>query len=204
MKRISRKTLIRGGVICALITLSALSFVNFGDGSRVLFADVAAEEKPLRLHVLANSDSEFDQQLKLELRDHIIHILEPQLSAAVSKEQAMEKLSGELPELTGICNEFLAGKTDYRATVSLERADFPEIDYNGMVFAAGEYDSLRIVLGEGEGHNWWCVLFPPLCFVDLATERGGGAQAVWAPYSREEQNQGLAVRWKLSGFFAGS
>ena len=182
--------------------MAALSFANFGDGSKLLFADASAEEKPLRLHVLANSDSEEDQRLKLQVRDFIIKELEPQLSMAESKEEAMSQLAAELPELTELCNDFLADKSDYQATVELERADFPQIDYNGLVFASGEYDALRIVLGEGQGHNWWCVLFPPLCFVDLAAEVDDQAMAVWAPYDDEVSSDTVSVRWKLSELFS--
>ena len=86
--------------------------------------------------------------------------------------------------------------------MELERADFPQIDYNGLVFASGEYDALRIVLGEGQGHNWWCVLFPPLCFVDLAAEVDDQAMAVWAPYDDEVSSDTVSVRWKLSELFS--
>ena len=201
MRIISRKTWLKASAACVLLALSLFSFLNFGDGSRLLYAGVTAEDKPLRLHVLANSDSAGDQQLKLRVRDEVISFLEPLFAEAESKEQAMELLTEVMPELTAACNEFLADKADYTARLSLERTDFPEIDYDGMVFAAGEYDALREVLGEGEGHNWWCVLFPPLCFVDLAAETDEDAAAAWASSSPEEKADGMAVRWKLSRLF---
>ena len=184
------------------LALVALALHCYGGGSQLLFADTPVSEKPLRLHVLANSDSFFDQQLKLQMRDYIITIMEPQLANAQSKEEAMAIISASLPELNASCNQFLAGRANYAVTVSLERADFPRIDYDGLVLAEGEYDALRIVLGSGEGHNWWCVLFPPLCFVDLAGEYPDGATAeVWASYSEEEENSGIQVKWKLSDLF---
>ncbi|MBS6749821.1 MAG: stage II sporulation protein R, partial [Firmicutes bacterium] len=147
--------------VALIILLSALSFYIFGDDSQVLFANASANEKPLRLHVLANSDSIEDQQLKLQVRDFIITLLKPQLADIENKEAAMNLIEANIPQLTEACNAFLNGKADYQATLALERADFPEINYDGMVFASGEYDALRIILGEGEGKNWWCVLFPP-------------------------------------------
>ena len=202
MKKITKTGWLKIILAGAALIMASLSFANFGDGSKLLFADASAEEKPLRLHVLANSDSEEDQRLKLQVRDFIIKELEPQLSMAESKEEAMSQLAAELPELTELCNDFLADKSDYQATVELERADFPQIDYNGLVFASGEYDALRIVLGEGQGHNWWCVLFPPLCFVDLAAEVDDQAMAVWAPYDDEVSSDTVSVRWKLSELFS--
>jgi stage II sporulation protein R len=205
MKKIDWHKLLRPAkttfVVIAL-AFAALALHFYGDGSRLLFADMPAAEKPLRLHVLANSDSFFDQQLKLQVRDYIITIMEPQLEDAQTKEEAMSIIEASLPELNASCNEFLAGRATYQATIALERTDFPRIDYDGLVLAEGEYDALRIVLGAGEGQNWWCVLFPPLCFVDLAGEYPDDATAaVWAAYAEDQQITGIEVKWKLSELF---
>lgn len=190
--------------VALIILLSALSFYIFGDDSQVLFANASANEKPLRLHVLANSDSTEDQQLKLQVRDFIITLLKPQLADIDNKEAAMNLIEANIPQLTEACNAFLNGKADYQATLALERADFPEINYDGMFFASGEYDALRIILGEGEGKNWWCVLFPPLCFVDLASEYDPDlALSVWSSYTGEQSDNGVQIKWKLSELFGG-
>lgn len=166
---------------------------------RVLFASESAEDKPLRLHVLANSDAPYDQQLKLELRDHVIWLLEEDMALSTDKEDAMTRLAARLPELEEACNEFLADRCSYQATLYIQRDDFPEIEYDGAIFAAGEYDALRIVLGEGAGHNWWCVLFPPLCFVDMAGEyTDADALEVMSGYSEYQDAGGLRIQWKLS------
>ena len=158
----------------------------------------------MRLHVLANSDSTEDQQLKLQVRDFIITLLKPQLADIDNKEAAMNLIEANIPQLTEACNAFLNGKADYQATLALERADFPEINYDGMFFASGEYDALRIILGEGEGKNWWCVLFPPLCFVDLASEYDPDlALSVWSSYTGEQSDNGVQIKWKLSELFGG-
>jgi len=189
-------------IVLALIAVALHCYGGSGGGGQLLFANTPVSEKPLRLHVLANSDSFFDQQLKLQMRDYIITVIEPQLQSAQSKDEAMAIIEASLPELNASCNQFLAGRANYQATVALERTDFPRIDYDGLVLAEGEYDALRIVLGSGEGHNWWCVLFPPLCFVDLAGEYPDDATAaVWASYAGDEDNSGIEVKWKLADLF---
>ncbi len=198
----NKMKLIKVGLVIVVVVLSGLSFYFFADNdSEVLFADMQAEEKPLRLHVLANSDSTADQQLKLQVRDYIISLVEPELSVATDKQEAMQWIEDSLPTLSTACNDYLAGCSDYTAQLTLARSDFPDINYDGVIFAAGEYDALKIVVGEGAGKNWWCVLFPPLCFVDLATEyESDDSLAVWAP-ADESSNSSMNVQWKLSGLF---
>jgi len=180
------------------VGLAGLSYTLLADHSLVLYEGAAAAEKPLRLHVLANSDSPEDQQLKLALRDYIIGSLAERLQGAENKQEAMAAVAGSLPELTAACNSFLSGRADYTASLSLTRDDFPEIDYDGVIFAEGEYDALRITLGEGAGHNWWCVLFPPLCFVDLAGEYGQEeAVTVLARYGDPQPESSFRVEWKF-------
>lgn len=187
-----------------LLLVCMLGLLLGASGERVLFVGMDAEEKPLRLHVLANSDELADQQLKLELRDHVIWLLQEDMEQAGDKEGAIRRLSQRLPELEAACNEYLSGRCDYKARLYIQRDDFPEIDYDGVTFAAGEYDALRIVLGEGAGHNWWCVLFPPLCFVDLAGEyEDDEALAVMADYEEYPLTPGLRIEWKLGQLLRG-
>ncbi|MBQ6807813.1 MAG: stage II sporulation protein R [Firmicutes bacterium] len=184
------------------LPLCLLGLLLGASADRVLFADASAEEKPLRLHVLANSDSLFDQQLKLELRDHVVWLLQEDMEGAAHKGEAIQRLEEKLPVLEEACNAYLAGRCKYQARLFIQRDDFPEIDYDGMTFAAGEYDALRIVLGEGAGHNWWCVLFPPLCFVDMAGEfRDTEAVEVMAGYPEYEGQSGFRIEWKLGQLF---
>jgi len=181
-------------VILGLLLAAAVS------SESVLFDQVPAGDKPLRLHVLANSDDPLDQEIKLAVRDHIITQMSPLLSSAESKEDAMLLLSSHTDELTRSCNQFLAfNGMPYKAVIRIERTDFPEIAYDNAVFAAGEYDALRVILGEGAGHNWWCVLFPPLCFVDLAGEfETVNAMSVLSEYEEyEEYAASPQIRWKL-------
>ena len=151
-----------------LIFVPACSIVSIRE-DQVVFAAAGAADKPLRLHVLAASDRPIDQSIKLAVRDQVLEYLEATMKGCKSKEEAMTIIAPRLPQIELVCNTCLDHcRAAYSATATLETADFPEIPYDGAVFAAGKYDALRIVLGDGTGHNWWCVLFPPLCFVDMA------------------------------------
>lgn len=201
MRRAYKQTLLTVALLMIGCIGFALAFSG-GGSNGVLYENMSSEDKPLRLHVLANSDDAFDQQIKLATRDFIIGTLEDILNNAENKQQAMDSIEAALPELEAACNQFLDGKVDYQAELRLEKAEFPAIDYDGMVFAAGEYDALRILLGEAEGKNWWCVLFPPLCFVDLAGEYQPDAVAAMAGSDAvADENGGYRVEWKLAQLF---
>lgn len=119
-------------------------------------------EKVVRLHVLAASDSETDQSLKLTVRDAVLAWLEPRLAKAANAAEARAILEGELPELE-LLAERVSGQT---ARAVLGREHYPTREYGSFSLPAGEYTSLRIALGEGKGRNWWCVVYPPLCGAD--------------------------------------
>lgn len=121
-------------------------------------------EDLIRLHVVAASDSQEDQALKLMVRDRIVGSLQSILSRIPDAEGAKEYLSAHLDDLEDLANRALreAGSTD-TATVTLTREAFPKRDYDTFSLPAGVYESLRITIGNGEGKNWWCVVFPSLC-----------------------------------------
>lgn len=130
----------------------------------------AIYDSVIRLHVLAASDSEEDQALKLRVRDEILAVYSEPLAAAASVEDAEEevmRLCGEI-ERTAACVIAREGYS-YTVKVSYGEERYPTREYGEYRFPAGEYRSLRVVIGEGEGQNWWCVLYPPLC-LDMATE----------------------------------
>lgn len=116
----------------------------------------------VRLHVVANSDSEADQAAKLLVRDAVLTQAEPWLAEAATREEAMELLAAHLSELAR-AGAAAAGE-GVAVTASLEEEVwFPTKEYEDFALPAGKYTALRITLGEGKGHNWWCVVFPPLC-----------------------------------------
>jgi len=122
----------------------------------------------LRLHVVAQSNSESDQAQKLLVRDAVLELLADDMRAVSSRQEAQQVVSGYLDEIRITAKETLARNgSDADVSVSLSVEDFPSICYNGQIVPKGEYLALRIVLGDGKGKNWWCVLFPPLCYGDV-------------------------------------
>ena len=118
----------------------------------------------LRLHIPANSDSERDQQLKLGLRDELLSHYGRQLSDSGTLACAEERVQALLPEITEFSCRYLRGHgADYGARAELVTMYFTTRRYDAVTLPAGEYRALRVTLGSGEGHNWWCVMFPPLC-----------------------------------------
>lgn len=118
----------------------------------------------LRLHVVANSDEEHDQTQKLMVRDSVIAYLEPKLEGVVDKEQAMALIKKELSALKRVAEEtLLAVGTELPVRVFLQKEEFDTREYETFSLPAGVYDALRIEIGNAEGKNWWCVVFPSLC-----------------------------------------
>ena len=126
-------------------------------------------DKVVRLHVLANSDSEEDQTVKLAVRDAILGVTVPLLQNCQTKEEAVALLEENRPLLTETAQNVLRAEGfDDFVSIEMGLEDYPTRTYDSLCFPAGEYISMRVSLGEGEGQNWWCCLFPPLC-LDAAT-----------------------------------
>ena len=120
--------------------------------------------KMIRLHVIAHSDSTEDQALKLEVRDAVLDYTTAVLQRSADMAAAQQELQRELPRIESIARAAVTAEGyDYGVTASLGQAEFPLKEYDGFSLPAGEYTALRLVIGEGAGQNWWCVVFPPLC-----------------------------------------
>lgn len=120
--------------------------------------------KVIRLHVIANSDSPEDQALKLRVRDRVLARAQEILEQSADMAQAEQALTAALPELTREARETLAAEGCAQPVQArLEPAEFPTKDYDGFSLPAGKYLALRVIIGQGAGQNWWCVVFPPLC-----------------------------------------
>lgn len=117
-------------------------------------------EKLVRFHVIAVSDDEYEQQLKLRVRDAVLEYISPKLEEAESSTQAREILAAELDNIREAAQAVSEGRG---VTVTLTRENYPTKSYEGFTLPAGEYESLQVILGEGQGHNWWCIVFPPVC-----------------------------------------
>ena len=124
-------------------------------------------ESVLRLHIPANSNSVEDQAIKLKIRDKVLEKYSSFLKDAQKREDAEVVLSENLKEIEKDVNLWLCQEgVNYNAKVYLAYSDFPVKDYGGIRLPAGTYRALKIVLGSGKGENWWCIMFPPLCFVE--------------------------------------
>jgi len=142
------------GIIVAIL----FSICSFAKTSEEIRSDV------LRLHVIANSDTSVEQNLKLRLRDYILQEGKDIFNGSVNVENAVEKIEPVLPELEKSAKAFVnqAG-FDYDVKISLSNEYFTTRTYETVTLPAGKYLALRVVIGSGEGHNWWCVMFPPMC-----------------------------------------
>ncbi len=131
----------------------------------------------VRLHVLANSDSDEDQVLKLKVRDAILAYVSPRVIDSQTRQEAAQLLQGELGAIKNLAKEVILQEGfDYEVDVTLTFEDYPTRNYESMSFPSGEYMSLRVLIGEAEGQNWWCVLFPPLC-LSAASEKSENEDA---------------------------
>lgn len=128
------------------------------------------QDSVFRLHIVANSDSEEDQNLKLLVRDNILAYMKEISGDISSKEEAMSLARAHLPEFYDIARKTITDNGyDYDVKLSIGKFDFPTKVYGDISMPCGVYDALKIEIGEANGHNWWCVMFPTLCFVDVSS-----------------------------------
>ena len=158
------------------------------------------ERKMIRLHVIANSDAQDDQALKLQVRDAVLAQATDLLQQSRDMVDAQRKLSLALPAIeTAAREKVVAEGYDYAVAARLEQAEFPTKEYDGFALPAGEYLALRVVIGEGAGQNWWCVVFPPLCTAaatdieETAIATGLGEEDISLI---TEENQGYVLKFR--------
>ncbi len=155
-----------------------------GQKTDAAVAEVSIPQDSIRLRILANSDAAGDQLVKRQIRDSIVEQMNEwvaQLEDPQSLEQARKLIRSHLPELNAlVAGELKERGIDYGYTVELGVVPFPTKMYGGTVYPAGEYEAVRVTLGAGRGQNWWCVLFPPLCFIDAGSGDGAAPAAAKA------------------------
>jgi stage II sporulation protein R len=150
-------------VIFALVSLGWGLYFKAAESSTAKAGDGL-----IRLHVLANSDSQEDQALKLKVRDAVIQYLDPLFSNAEDANDARRIVAEERENLAAVARQVIAANgADYDVKIQLGTFDFPIKTYGELVLPAGKYEAVRVLIGQAEGSNWWCVLFPPLCFIDI-------------------------------------
>ena len=161
----------RLSVFIGLVVLVTLMLTGYRSAASYDTARLQAgiAEEIIRFHVRANSDSYEDQQLKLLVKDRVVTYLEPLLAASQSTQesrQILENNTGQIREL--VLQTLREAGSSYDVSVYFENSYFPMKSYGDVTFPPGEYEAFRIDIGESEGKNWWCVLYPPLCFVDTS------------------------------------
>lgn len=171
-------------------------------GAWLTMEQSALAEKVIRLHVIANSDSEADQALKLQVRDRILETAGSLFTQGLSREDAEKELAKRLGDFAAVGAE-VVGQEGYSYPVSASLEEdvwFPTKEYADFALPAGDYTALRVVIGDGGGKNWWCVVFPPLCLgsVTETTEETAAAGG----FSQEDislvtgENEGYVVKFK--------
>ncbi len=145
------------GVMGTAVTIYSESTVN------------GISENIVRLHIVAESDSDIDQEIKLKVRDEVMEYLTGKLDLSESIEETVKKINEELPNVEKIARDVLE-ENGHEGVASAQygKFSFPTKQYENIELPAGNYNALRITLGSGKGKNWWCVVFPPLCFADSA------------------------------------
>ena len=174
-------------------------------GARALHTQDELADKVVRLHVLANSDSEEDQALKLQVRDAVLDRAEDLLAQPSSRAEAEGKLRGQLLEFERLAEAVVREVGyDYEVTAELTDTEFPTREYEDFTLPAGEYLALRILIGDAAGRNWWCVVFPPLC---TAASADVPASALAAGFTEDEvrliteEDRGYVLKFKAVEFW---
>ena len=145
----------------------------------------------LRLHVLANSDQLYDQRLKYQVRDAVIAVASPLLRDAADAKEARALAASHLPELQAVAEAVVRQQGyDYPVTARIGGFDFPDRRYASLFLPAGVYQAVQIRIGEAAGHNWWCVLYPPLCL------NAGETTLTTAPEIMPEPRFYLLEKWE--------
>ena len=128
------------------------------------------QDSVFRLHIIANSDSEEDQNLKYIVRDNLIEYMNFICTNSTSKEETVEIVKSHLSDFAGIAKQTIENNGySYDANVELGTFEFPTKVYADISFPAGYYDALKVEIGDSQGQNWWCILYPSLCFVDVTS-----------------------------------
>ncbi|WP_454193499.1 stage II sporulation protein R [Paenibacillus sp. Marseille-Q7038] len=152
-------------VVCMMIVMMSWE----GQKSDAAIHQAVIPHDSIRLRILANSDMPHDQLVKREIRDAVVEQMNewvPALADPHNLEEARTMVRGHLPELNELVGQELKSRgLTYEYNVELATVPFPTKMYGKLIYPAGDYEAVRVTLGKGEGQNWWCVLFPPLCFV---------------------------------------
>lgn len=159
-------TLVIGLMVFLGCTSSQVNKVSASN--EIVYDYESVQNEIIRFHVIANSDSDKDQELKLKVRDEVIKFLSPLLDKSSSIEESRKILKENDEEVKKIAKKVIKENGyEYGVESQLSRENFPEKIYGNIILPQGEYEAYRILMGKSSGQNWWCVMFPPLCFIDV-------------------------------------
>ena len=161
------KKTIHTGIFLAVFAIVLLGCRQYK--SHAMTEEIAG--KIIRFHIRAHSDAKLDQELKLKVRDTIGACMQPMLSGVSNIAQSRRIIQDSLPEIDARAEQVIAAEGfDYSVKADLALVEFPQKTYGSYTFQAGTYEALEIVIGEGKGHNWWCVMYPNMCFYNSVYE----------------------------------
>ncbi|NQD68464.1 stage II sporulation protein R [Bacillus haikouensis] len=153
-----------------ILTLGTILSLYIPKQESIAQEPMVIPEEAIRLRILANSDLEKDQNVKRLVRDEVNKEITEWVGSLTSQEEAKNIIKTGLPELQKIAEDVVAAQgLDQRVQIDFGKVEFPTKLYGQYLYPAGEYEAVLITLGKGEGANWWCVLYPPLCFLDFST-----------------------------------
>lgn len=156
------------------------------------------KDEIIRFHIRANSDKEKDQALKLKIRDSILKEMEEKFKDTKSLDESREIIKENMMAMKSITEKVIEEEgEDYSVALTLGQDSFPTRKYGNLVFPAGDYETLLITLGEGKGQNWWCVMFPPLCFVDITHSVAYNLEKELGVAVGEDEQPTLKLKWKI-------
>ena len=205
-----RKIEKRAVKICFVLAVILAALTTAGIYFRV---DAAAQERlqehlaqeVLRFHVLANSDSDEDQELKLQVRDAVLAYMEENMPEEDSADAVKDWARAHIDAIEDVSRSVITENgADHPVSAAVTTCWFPDKSYGDVTFPAGNYEALRIEIGAAEGHNWWCVLYPGLCFMDTvnAVVPDEGKEKLKNILTEEEYSRITAdTDFKISWFF---
>lgn len=198
----------RKKVFCILMVLLVFIFVSAGwsimiwQSKESVPVQTLDKNQLIRLHVLANSDSPDDQTVKLQVRDAVIEYLKPFFAQTTDANSARQIISENNDQIIAVAKNVLVSQGfNYDLNIQVGLFDFPIKSYGDIVLPAGRYEAVRILIGQGQGKNWWCVLFPPLCFIDQVNATAAipaiGDSEV-KQMAEEQAKPQIQFKWKLA------
>ena len=205
MKKFKFKSLI-------LLVFLLFLYVFISAQSYVTAVSTNLSESVFRLHVIANSDTDEDQSLKLQVRDALLKYMNNICSNCTTKEEAISIANEHKADFQKIAEQTITDNGyNYSVEVNINNFYFPTKNYGDISLPAGMYDALRVEIGESKGQNWWCVMFPSLCFIDISSgivddEAKENLQQNLQEESytiiSENENSNIKFKFKLIEFFA--